>query len=233
MRIDRIGIELEGGWDAPEPFPSDQETILTSDESLTNGVKNNHGKNCRHFGEVNTKPPIKLEELDSWMHLHYPEYIFLPSIDNSPDGTGGCGLHIHLSFLSKDDYAILGSQSFNSYFLKEMEKELKEYKGDEVAHIKHRLLGRNKFCRRVMRPHEQVPIEHKDNNARPLRRRQLNFCYKMHKTVEIRLLPMFYDVNDAIRWIKKVILIFESWLELAHASGLAARLLARRFEVRV
>lgn len=209
-RVKLVGIELEGGWDDIDEFPDGEavEDLIQTDESLQI-IMNSKGVEAKHWGEI-ISPPLPRERALMWIVDHYPDCIKLAPL-NKGDGFGGCGLHIHTSFHSLEDYALLGSWAFYSFFIDAMEAKLKTYGGTERPHIEHRLKGFNKYCTRSLSTFRQV-LQINKVVARPHRRTHLNFCYKMHGTIECRLLPMFKKSDHATDWTSYVLDIYEEFL---------------------
>jgi hypothetical protein len=179
--IDRIGLELEGGWGREADPPFSDGTVLVDDQSLRNRLFHRiHGWELFHFGEAVSKP-LPLDEAVAWMHAHYPE-----GVDE------WCGLHVHASTKYIKHYALLASEEFWNFFLKSMDKWGKREGLPPSDSFWGRLAGQNKYCTRAFRPLSQIFRTNKGNTGqRNLRRTMLNFPWAMHGTVECRLFPMW------------------------------------------
>lgn len=179
--IDMIGVEIEGGWDAPPKVDLQQDESIT----LRNGT-------CPFIGEVQSEPG-NFETVSKFIDENCPDYV-----DPS------CGFHIHVSLKSTNFYLALTDKAFHDFF----KKKAKEWATDQGLKPTHRffkrLVGENKHCRDIFRPEEQIACRTK-NDARAhigsipedqIRRTQLNYCYGIHRTIENRLFPC--DTNPAL-----------------------------------
>lgn len=195
--INKIGVELEGGW---KRLPRDK--AIQRDLSVRN-------LDLAHQGEL-ASPPLSLDELEKWILSHYPDGI------NST-----CGFHVHVSLKSPWDYHRLTSKKFYNTLLKKIRLWGLEEKIPEDHHFWKRLAGtftspngRN-FCRKEFLPELQIynNIKGEDGTARHC---HLNFCWTMHGTVELRLFPMFADATQAVRAAKLFVDIVEKFISKEH-----------------
>jgi hypothetical protein len=168
--IDKVGVELEGGWEnRPEGYS------IHTDSSVC----------CRGAikGESRTDPKKSVNELFEEIKAKYPD-----DVDKS------CGFHVHIS-LKPGYYPILMEEEFYKYFLKRMgilAKYLRNSGNDnDYKNFLHRYSGKNSYCTKKFEPKEQM-------SGSSERRTMLNFCsLKKHKTLECRLFPMFEKVSNA------------------------------------
>lgn len=173
--IDRIGIELEGGWNNHPPtriiadLSIDGRTFET-DRRLTNA----------HVGEV-VSPPLRREEVLKWLEDNYPNDVNIT-----------CGLHVHVSLTSKKEYGLLMNKSFEFMVIENAEALAKDLQLPDTHYIWHRLEGSNPFALFDVIPKTQVGIKEKRIGMRA-RYAAFNFCFSMHGTIEYRLLPMFKE----------------------------------------
>lgn len=211
--IDKVGLELEGGWSVPWDDESTSlfkdNATLVADESIREIILPS-GKPCEHVGEVNS-PALAREQIASWLSDHYPTIVVLAE----QDGSGGCGLHVHTSFKSVEAYQLLGSWSFYQHFIERMGRLASSIADDtEQAHFIHRLAGKNKYCTRKLLTSRQMLMRDKHDN-RDARRTQLNFAWGIHGTLECRLFPMFTKEQDSLLAIEWLLDTYEGWLEQA------------------
>lgn len=182
--INRIGIELEGGWDKTP-------VGLFPDHSVK--VK------APVVGEIASQPGT-LEELEDWIHKNYPKYI-----DNS------CGVHIHVSFKDKvNNFLVLMEPKFYDYFKPFMESWAKNEKLPADHAFWTRFKGLNKFCKDEFKPEAQILINNKGTDVRYT---QLNYCFAMHGTIENRLFPAFKEPETIVSAMNATVLCYESYLE--------------------
>lgn len=194
--INLIGVELEGGWGRNEAPPFSDGTILIDDQSLRNPlVHHKTGERLWHYGEAVSKP-LPLDDAAAWLLSHYPQ-----------GWDEWCSIHFHASLKHLKYYALLASQAYWDFFLKDMEAWGKEERIGADHIFWHRWAGRNKYCTRAFRPLSQIMRTTKGGPAeRYLRRTMLNFPFAMHGTIENRLFPVFDDprISDSglRRWVK-------------------------------
>lgn len=195
-KIDRLGVELEGGWD--KTF---SDTIIQHDGSvhlpLTSTVT---GKPSRHYGEIPSPPFTDLDTLKEWLVKHYPTAV-----------NSHCGFHVHISLRKNLYYSQLMDKAFFKFFRQGAEKwaHRQNFPSDDL--IWHRLKGQNKFCTTAFMPHQQTQIIVKEQND-VRRYTMLNYCYGMHGTVECRVAPMFAKPELAFSWVEFIVKTVEEWL---------------------
>ncbi len=212
--IKGIGIELEGLFHklpnnathdgsvgGPQGiFYDDEDGTIDSDlhKKVMKAAEVSRGSSSEYYqGESRSDICYSFEEVREYVLKNYPI-----------KSNGSCGLHIHLSFKKPLYYALLMEQSFNIYFLKELE-DWGLRANIQSKNFWKRLRGDNdRYCARSFRPESQVWRQSKSDN----RYTQLNYCYGLKKTLEFRLLPMFKDHDLAVTAIKKVMEITEEYL---------------------
>lgn len=182
-KIHKIGVELEGGWDTAPPSPMHGDGSVSVSRPVV--------------GEVSSEPLASVRSAAAYIRANYPVEV-----------NRSCGFHIHISLRSKLDYMRLMSVKYHEYFKAELHKWGKE------GNIKNqnfwdRLGGLNNYCMNEFRADEQAEMTSKGHN----RYTQLNFCYKLHGTVENRLFPMFKSVEINISALKKFVSLTEFYLQ--------------------
>lgn len=190
--INLVGVELEGGWKIAPPSKVHSDISVHVEDQVGDVP-------YQAAGEVSSEP-MNLEKLSEWVYKNYPDYM-----------NSSCGLHVHVSLKSNTDYIKLMSRDFQSYFLKKMEEWGKKTGLSDRHLFWARLLGYNNFCRKQHRPDEQILLAQKQD--RDERYTQINYCYKMHKTIECRLFPMFKYSRVAMSAILAFIDCVESYLD--------------------
>lgn len=183
--VDKIGIELEGGWDE---IPAGGEII--ADLSIDgNTFSTDKYLTDKHVGEI-VSPPLPLEDWKAWAAHFWPTSINIT-----------CGLHIHTSFKEKRHYALLMKSSFERKVRASQRKLAEELELPKKHYIWHRLDGANPFALfGNVAPSEQVGITEKRIGMRT-RYAALNYCFSMHGTIEYRVLPMFDVPAEAFRFV--------------------------------
>lgn len=193
--INRIGVELEGGWNYTPPSRVYGDGSVTVSRTSTNcrntEICTNHNcSNCeylefigdgnRHAGEVGSEP-LRLKGALAFLDDNYPT-----------ETNESCGFHIHISLKNNHDYSRLMDRAFYSYLMVALENW-----GNE-NNIKNpqfwtRLEGENYFCKGDFIPDEQSV--HTERNYE--RYTILNYSLGVHGTLELRVLPMFKKVGTA------------------------------------
>lgn len=201
MQVKKVGIEIEGAF--KKRF---EDVEIIHDGSICTKLPEGVGKKW-HLGEV-VSEPLPPEGVEGWIMAHYPDAM-----------NALCGLHVHVSFDENERGVMLCSYGrFYKFFLEEMEK----WGHSEVLPPEHefwtRLSGKNEYCKKAFIPSIQARRRGKEGTPHlPVkgggdRYCQLNFSYKLHGTIEARLLPTFEDVGVAISGVQHIIGIFNEWV---------------------
>lgn len=179
--INKVGVEIEGSW---RRILIDQ--ALVKDQSVRAEV------GFRHVGEAVSRP-LSREELEAWITRNKPDAV-----------NETCGYHVHVSLKKKSDYVRLTSTRFYKLLLKNIREWGLVHNIPGTHHFWRRLEGtfafatpagniRN-FCRAEFIPEKQIDNLAKGGNETP-RHCHLNYCYKLHGTVELRLFPSWETVE--------------------------------------
>lgn len=208
MFVDKIGLEFEGGWDRRCIKPYDIQK-----SAAENSTEGNHNMYCSCIsernvgdgsvdcpgdwnGEVPTKPfhptPEALDHEFQW----YPQY-----------GNRTCGMHLHISFKRQYYYRRLMSPEFYEFFKKELRAWGERY-GVKNTQFYSRLNGENHYCKDEWLMEAQVNTREKDSCRYAI----LNYCYNLHKTLEVRVLPYFKSADTAKAAVKACLNIICDWL---------------------
>jgi hypothetical protein len=200
--IDQIGAELEGGWEAKRLSHPKYSRLLHGDGSVNvNDEIIRSSPKQFSSGEIQTPPFGNLLDLIKFIKNFYPDL-----------ANASCGFHIHISLKNDLLYSRLMDKNFHEYMLKRFEKWGKTIEKKwtvaslEQFWLRHR--GLNKFCSKDFRPFAQAQVKHKADG----RYTQLNYCYGLHGTIELRLLPMFKEQELAISAVKCYVKLVEQYL---------------------
>lgn len=195
-KVDKVGVELEGGWD--KTFA---DTMIQHDGSvhlpLTSSVTL---KASKHYGEIPSEPFEDLSALRTWMIKHYPTAV-----------NSHCGFHVHFSLKKNLYYSQLMDRAFFKFFRAQAHKWGLRMSIPTGNAFWTRLAGQNKFCTTTFIPHQQSQIIVKEQND-VRRYTMLNYCYGMHGTVECRLAPAFDSAELAFSWVEFIVDTAEEWL---------------------
>jgi hypothetical protein len=184
--IDRVGIELEGGWNTR---PAN--AAFHYDGSVSGAL------GSASIGEMVSAPMSTWDEVAAWITAAYPE-----THDRS------CGYHIHVSFKSRRAYARLMDRKFFDYFTTRMEGWGRRMHLPATHLFWSRLAGLNRYCQKNYAPDTQVAMRTKG----PARYAQLNYCFQLHGTIECRLAPVFKQARVAVAFALELLSTYEDFL---------------------
>lgn len=200
-RIERIGIELEGGWSSRPEMGS----LGTSGSDGSVSIDMTGHTSRAWVGEVQSVPiePIRLKQ---WLNKFYPAKV-----------NKSCGLHVHMSFSDARHYQALMVKDFQDTLIAELTKWGKEEKVPAKHPFWERLAGKNQYCSTEFYPDKQASDKKKDYTRQPNGHRYtfISFPHKQHGTIECRGLPMFDDAGQALRAVYKVLDVTNAYLEVA------------------
>lgn len=183
--IKYIGIEFEGCWEGePIGFKGDG-SVYFSD----------YNEEDYYVGEVASKPN-NFKGAINFINSCYPDHV-----------NGTCGCHTHLSFTTNYAYQRLMSKKFFDEFIDALEKWGKDNRISNKE-FWNRLKGNNSYCKRKFNPKHQV---HERGHSGD-RYCFINYCWSMHKTLEIRVLPMFRDKEICKKAIYFIVMFINKYL---------------------
>lgn len=185
--IDKVGVEIEGGWDVQPPCGP-----VGSDGSVcvTAPIR----------GEIRSRPMKQWDTIEGYVNDNWPVHT---------DRT--CGFHIHVSVKNTHLYSALMDKRFYDFFLARMEAWGRA-NDIQNAEFWDRLKGQNQFCKKEWKPDNQAEVASKHATDRYT---HWNFCWTLHTTAECRLLPTFKKKHVAVKAVREVLSIVEEWLDKA------------------
>lgn len=193
--IDKVGIELEGAWKTTR-----RGINMTHDGSVCD-FSGSVMDNCR-LGEVVSDPFVYWSDLVAFMQEKYPDHI-----------NRTCGLHVHISTPTVGAYEALMNERYFKFLMKSLAYWGRKNKIIENHSFWRRISGSEYYCRGFFRPEEQVIQTGKAS----CRYTQVNYCYGLHRTMEVRVLPMFKQKNLAISAIYHILRMTQRYLTLPNA----------------
>lgn len=206
-RVQKIGVELEGGWSKlptlPRGYKIEGDGSVFSDGAIGSHPKYNQMINGGKKGEL-AIGPFAPAQLATSIKRFYPDLV---------DKT--CGMHVHMSFATVYEYTLLADtpvyqETIMHYLLKWAAQE----NFPESHHIWDRLKGKNKYCVKEFWPYAQMDKTSKgygmDGGGH--RYTAISYQWSRYKTVECRALPMMDNVDQAIRAIREVYRITNAYL---------------------
>ncbi len=181
-KIAKIGVEIEGGFRGSVGDNNcDCSECRIAPEYFRRDVSVRTNSNFN--GEVVSPAFSDIGDCLAWMDRNYPS-----------EFNETCGIHVHLSFNNLQSYVKL----MNKQFHRGMVNNFAEWGQIRDIYSKSqfwtRLGGYNRFCRKRHTPESQIYLTEKD----PIRYTHLNYCFKMHGTIELRLLPTFKSKELAL-----------------------------------
>lgn len=238
-RVKLVGVELEGGWNAIPPgeeiqrdgsvkfpgFPDGPSPRYLSDEQIRNEhargrltastarrlleenlLLNQNPPTARTGpavkGEIVSKP-ITIEKVTGWVTKCYPQHI-----------NETCGLHVHMSFHHRSNYARLMTPEFTPFIIAKVRAwaEAEQLPPDHPQWA--RILKKDHpHCAHQYLAEGQIRMTRKDYESRGKaysRYTFVNYCAGQHNTagggtVEIRGLSMPATAEMALRAIMTVV----------------------------
>ena len=95
---------------------------------------------------------------------------------------------MHISLKNAPMYGSLLTPAFSKEILNkltELNETIRESDPETYNRFKHRLEGKNTYCKKGYKGLQQVVLDHKGSE----RYHQLNYCYRLKGTLEIRVFP--------------------------------------------
>lgn len=173
-QINLMGIELEGAWHGTRGVRPFKDTKIKHDGSVR--YQQPGADQFIHYGEL-VSDPMEPDKLAEWAAEH------CPTLANSSAGT-----HIHVSMKSDAQYACLLTPSFQKRLigaLREYNETIRDSDPETYHRFLARLDGKNRYCKKSYKGLSQIGMTSRGSD----RYQQLNYCYKLHGTLEIRVFP--------------------------------------------
>lgn len=172
--INKMGLELEGAWVGTYRVPPFKDAKIKHDGSVsfprpTDGT-------FLHYGEL-VSSPMDPEELAEWGREHCPTH-----------ANDSAGTHLHVSLKTNSMYACLLTPAFQRVLMDkytEYNEMFKDSDPETYARFKARLAGGNRYCKKGYKGLTQITMDSRGSE----RYHQLNYCFRLHGTMEIRVLP--------------------------------------------
>ena len=120
-----------------------------------------------------------------------------------------CGMHVHIGGLNRLEYGILMTPEFTEYLQDELTEWGKQVGLKEGTEFFKRLKGLNTYCRDSY----QAEAQKMDMDKNSSRYCIVNYCWGLHQTVEIRVLPSFQMHKFRYKAIAKVIDIVHTFID--------------------
>ena len=156
-------------------------------------------------GEM-VSPQLDVEDLPDWTRSNYPE-----------ETNSTCGSHQHTSFKRMKHYSIVMCRGFQEYMTRELYAWAKATGIREGSSFYRRMRGDVHWCKNEYDAFEQINSTGKED----CRYRMINYCWSLvsnssgekMKTMEVRVLPAFQDVEYTISAHKELNRIIEQYIE--------------------
>ncbi len=199
-RIRLVGLEFEGGWTTfPKNEKYEHDGSVFKPETYGNQVEWDKVKakiasmKITTTGELPSSPMIPAQ-MRAFFKKNYPQYV---------DKT--CGLHVHMSFEDLKYYHRLMIPEYPITMRVYLKKWAVEENLPDSHPIWDRVNGLNQYCSSKFWPDKQVGKRKSYDHGDGDRYTDINDCWKQHKTIECRILPMFEDVEMSYRASKRVL----------------------------
>lgn len=192
--INMMGLELEGAWIGYRQVPPFLDVDIKRDGSVS--FCQPEDGTYLHYGEI-VSEPMTPELLSQWGYRH------APTAANDSAGT-----HLHVSMVRDSMYACLLTPTFQKLLMRKLTEYNELFKDSDAEtynRFSARLLGKNSYCRKGYKGLSQIRLTSRDRD----RYQQVNFCFRLHGTVEIRVLPCTTNRN----FIKGVVLLIRDVIE--------------------
>jgi len=187
--IDKVGIEIEGGWNVVPPCGP-----VGSDGSVQ--------VSAPFVGEIRSRPLARYETVMDYVRNNWP---------TATNRT--CGFHVHVSLKNEFAYSLLMDKRFYDFFIARI-TAWATAQPIRNQNFWDRLNGLNTYCQKRFSPDIQAERTYKDG----IRYAHLNFCFLQHGTLECRLFPTFKQADTAVKAVTEFLSIVEEWLENAPES---------------
>lgn len=197
---EKMGVEFEGGWgrlDTPASIDRYYRDVVESRRFVQHGdgsVRTTESTEYR--GEWVTLPRTCWADIVQDVNMGYADVV-----------NDSCGMHVHTSW-SPVNYSRLADHAFWGHFTSFWSEVIRNtpasWNEGDCARVQRRLNGAQ-YCRKEFHPLEQM-------RGPGDRYTQLNYCYKKHKTLECRMLPMFESLQAAVDAVRLLLECYDSYL---------------------
>jgi len=156
---------------------------------------------CRESDNVDgemVSPPLHSEDLPQWTRENYPE---------ATNTT--CGAHQHTSFKRMKYYSIVMCKGFQEYMHIGLMAWAKETGIREGSAFYKRINGDVHWCKDMYDAYQQIQTSDKDD----CRYRIINYCWRLHGTMEVRVLPAFQNVEYTVSAQKELTRLIEQYID--------------------
>lgn len=224
-RINRIGVELEGGWEkvpdgvllthdgsvmVPAPLrPNVQGQVMLPRVDARGRVIGQQAMVANvpatfKTGELPSDPMTR-EKVPKWMQAMYPSHV-----------NHTCGLHVHMSFYSAKHYKQLMVEGYPKTIVAYMKQWAQKEELADNHPIWERLKGANRYCQHKFYADMQAQARNKNHgqNEPGHRYTVINYCWSLEdrNTLECRLLPMMDTAVQGISAVQRVLDITNAFL---------------------
>jgi len=159
---------------------ADCDTEIECDYDCGCEVDHNCSSGSENVDGEMVSPPLPPKELTQWIRDNYPVKT-----------NTSCGAHRHRSFTHIKYYSILMNRQFHEYLIRRLKAWGNKVGVREGSALFRRLNGDVHWCKAMYDGYNQISTSSKED----CRYRIINYCWKLHGTLEIRVLPAFQDVE--------------------------------------
>ena len=148
-------------------------------------------------GEM-VSPPLNAEDLPQWTRENYPE-----------ETNTTCGAHQHTSFKRMKYYSIVMCKGFQEYMHIGLMAWAKATGIRDGSAFYKRMNGDVHWCKKMYDAYQQIQTSDKDD----CRYRIINYCWRLHGTMEVRVLPAFQNVEYTVSAQKELTRLIEQYVD--------------------
>jgi len=204
--IDKIGLEVEGGWICQDGYRGGN--LAANGQAIVFDRSVRFRRRARNMeevalddtfvaGEINSPAYSTFNEIGQFLNLYWPDQT-----------NASCGFHVHASFKSELFYNALMHNDFYTLFKGELSRIEQKLKLGAIT--KRRIAGKNRFCKDEWNPERQKRAEEKYH---PYRYAMINFCWNVHRTVEVRVFSAHIQMEKSFHLVKWWVDIINRFLE--------------------
>lgn len=200
--INKMGVELEGAWKGTRGVSPFKDARIKHDGSV---AFSQTFESYLHYGEI-VSDPLDPSEIVKWARDHCPT-----------DANDTAGTHCHVSLKNNGMYGSILTPGFQRHLiskLREHNETIKESDKETYLRFKKRLAGNNRYCLSGYKGLSQVAQSGRGGD----RYHQVNYCFRLHGTVEVRVLPCTTNKQFLGELIEIVRDTIEDWVAREHVT---------------
>lgn len=203
--INKVGVELEGGWNRDSEYRDDIKGDCSvqvndnGDDYDPDEEDDDYHSDSYINGEIVSSPISRWDDLSYFTLNKYPDKV-----------NETCGLHVHVSTNTVAHYQALVNERFYNFMKYSLHNWGKKANVRPQHRFWNRLKGHNDFCNDFFDPDGQMFETSKSGRRYCI----VNYCFSLHGTMEVRVLPMFEKPKVSLAAINHVLWTVNKYLSL-------------------